>query len=144
MSHYFLAFTSRTRRQLSKLLQGEHTLDDSYVYRYSSLREFPLVELSFCGQDEIACPLPTLLFWRITNGLYYSLKDARGFPTAFGKSFQRYVGEVLTARINRPEMLVLEEREYQVGRNRKDSVDWIVLEGESAALFLECKTKRLT
>ena len=29
-------------------------------------------------------------------------------------------------------------------KNRKDSVDWIVLQGEQAALFLECKAKRLT
>jgi hypothetical protein len=140
----FLAFTSRTRRQLASMLRAEHALDDGFAYRYSSLREFPLVELSYRGQDEIACPLPTLLFWRITNGLYYSLKDAPGFPTAFGKSFQRFVGEVLSARINNAEMSILEEREFQVGKNRKDSVDWIVLQREQAALFLECKIKRLT
>jgi hypothetical protein len=69
------------------------------------------------------------LFWRITNGLYYSLKDIPGFPSAFGKSFQRFVGEVLSARIKNATMSVLEEREYLVGRNRKDSVDWIVLHG---------------
>lgn len=139
----FLAFTSRTRRQLSNMLRAEHALDDAYVYRYSSLREFPLVEVSYRGHDEIACPLPTLLFWRITSGLYYSLKDIRGFPTAFGKSFQRFVGEVLSERINQAGMSILAEREFQVGRNRKDSVDWIVLQTEQAALFVECKTKRL-
>ena len=126
------------------MLQAEHALDDGFAYRYSSLREFPLVELSYRGQDEIACPLPTLLFWRITNGLYYSLKDTPGFPTAFGKSFQRFVGDVLSERINNAEMSILEQREFQVGKNRKDSVDWIVLQGEQAALFLECKAKRLT
>jgi hypothetical protein len=41
-------------------------------------------------------------------------------------------------------MAVLEEEEYHVGRHRKDSVDWIVQEGDEAALFVECKTKRLT
>jgi hypothetical protein len=38
----FLAFTSRTRRQLANMLRGEHALGDGFAYRYTSLREFPL------------------------------------------------------------------------------------------------------
>ena len=41
-------------------------------------------------------------------------------------------------------MAVLEEEEYHCGRHRKDSVDWIVQQDEESALFIECKTKRLT
>jgi hypothetical protein len=140
----FLAFTSLRWNVLAGRLRAEHALDEGFAYRYSSLREFPLVQISHHGHDEIACPIPTLLFWRITTGLYYSLKDTPGFPTAFGDSFQQYVGEVLQQRITNPRMAVLEEEEYHVGRHRKDSVDWIVQEGDEAALFVECKTKRLT
>jgi len=78
-------------------------------------------------------PGPTLLFWRITTGLYYSLKEQAGFPTAFGDSFQAYAGEVLQRRIVNPAMQVLGEAEYHVGQNRKDSIDWIVQEGDAAA-----------
>jgi hypothetical protein len=67
-----------------------------------------------------------------------------GFPTAFGQSFQRYVGEVLGRRITNVQMTILEEREYHIGRHRKDSVDWIIQQGDEAAFFVECKTKRLT
>jgi hypothetical protein len=140
----FLAFTSLPRNELSNRLRAEHALDEGFAYRYSSLREFPLVRISYQGQDEVACPMPTLLFWRITTGLYYSLKDVRGFPTAFGDSFQRFVGEVLRQRITNAGMAVLDEREYHVGAHRKDSVDWIVRQDDDAALFVECKTKRLT
>jgi hypothetical protein len=91
-----------------------------------------------------SCPLPTLLFWRITTGLYYSLKAQPGFPTAFGESFQTYAGEVLQQRIVNAAMQVLGETKYHVGQNRKDTVDWIVQEGDAAALFVECKTMRLT
>lgn len=140
----FLAFASRTRNELSAKLRTEHTLDEGFAYRYSSLREFPLVAISYKGQEEIACPVPTLLFWRITTGLYYSLKDIRGFSSAFGHSFEQYVGEVLGLRITNPGMSVLQEEPYQVGRNRKDTVDWIVTQNDEAALFLECKTMRLT
>jgi hypothetical protein len=140
----FLAFTSLRRSELANRLRAEHALDEGFAYRYSSLREFPLIRISHYGRDEVACPVPTLLFWRITTGLYYSLKDIAGFPTAFGASFQRYVGEVLRERVTNPRMALLEEAEYHKGRHRKDSVDWIVQEGDEAALFIECKTKRLT
>ena len=113
----------------------------------TGIRRFGNSPLSKSGikvSNEVACPVPTLLFWRITTGLYYSLKDVRGFPTAFGESFQRYVGEVLRRRITNPQMAVLEEEEYHVGLRRKDTVDWIVQQGDETALFVECKTKRLT
>jgi hypothetical protein len=140
----FLAFTSLNWNALATRLRSEHALDESFAYRYSSLREFPLVQISHHGQDEIACPIPTLLFWRITSGLYYSLKDTPGFPTAFGASFQQYVGQVLRKRITNPEMTVLGEEQYHRGRQRRDSVDWIVQQDVESALFVECKTKRLT
>ena len=119
-------------------------MDAGFIYRYSSLREFPLVQISHQGSDEIPCPIPTLLFWRITTGLYYTLKDVPGFPTAFGASFQRYVGYVIRQRITNPQMEVRSEAEYHVGRHRADTVDWIIQQGDKSALFVECKTKRLT
>lgn len=140
----FLAFTSLPRNDLAERLRAEHSLDEGFGYRYSSLREFPMVGMSYKGQDEFACPIPTLLFWRITTGLYYSLKDIDGFFTEFGSSFQRYVGEVLSARVTSAKRAILAEEEYHVGKNRKHTVDWIVQQGDEAALFIECKTKRMT
>jgi hypothetical protein len=140
----FLNFTSLGRPELANRLRDEHALDEGFAYRYSTLREFPLVRYSHKGREEVACPIPTLLFWRITTGIYYTLKDVSGFPTAFGASFQSYVGEVLRARVTSAAMTVHREEEYHVGQRRKDSVDWIIQQGDDAALFVECKTKRLT
>ena len=155
----FLAFTSLTRDQLSDMLGFEHALDEGFGYRHSSLREFPLIQISDRGQDEIACPIPALLFWRLTSGLYYSLRRGlyyslaggrdyglrrgRGFTGALGESFERYVGEVLRQRVTNAGMLILEQEAYLVGLHQKDSVDWIIEQGGEAALFVECKTKRL-
>lgn len=139
----FFAFTSLTFEQLRSKLKAEHGLDGACPHRSSALREFPLVRLRYRGTEEIACPIPTLLFWRFTGGLYYSLIRRPEFANHFGRSFQNYAGGVLAARITAETMQVMPEREYQAGRLRKDTVDWIVADGESA-LFLECKTKRLT
>jgi hypothetical protein len=140
----FLRFASSGLVELRNRLHAEHALDEGFAYRYSSLREFPLIRVSEGEQAEIACPIPTLLFWRITTGLYYALKDERGFPTAFGQSFQDYVGEVLRLRISNNVMHILEEAEFHIGKDRKDTVDWIIQQDPEAALFVECKTKRLT
>lgn len=140
----FLAFTCLGRAELGNRLRAEHALDESFGYSYSSLRAFPLVQISSQGMGEIACPVPTLLSWRITSGLYYALKDQRGFPTAFGASFQKYVGEVLQSRIINDAMAILPEVEYHIGRYRKDTVDWVIQQGRESALFVECKTMRLT
>jgi hypothetical protein len=141
----FLAIASCSQRELARLLRGDHALDERFKYKYSSLRQFPLVSGSFRGRDQLLCPQPTLLFWRFTQGLYYSLQQVAGFPTAFGASFETYVGEVLDIRLSQPRFAVLPAEQYHVGRNRKDTVDWIVSEaGASTALFIECKTMRLT
>ena len=140
----FLQFTCLPRTELANRLRREHALDESFAYRYSSLREFPLVSLSHAGRREVACPIPTLLFWRMTTGLYYSLRHIAGFPTAFGRSFQNYTGAVLAARISDPELSVLGEVEFRVGRQRKHTVDYIIKDRGVAALFVECKTMRLT
>jgi hypothetical protein len=140
----FLRFASLSVAELRNKLRAEHALDEGFAYRYSSLHEFPLVQISGAGAGEIACPLPTLLFWRITTGLYYALKDQEGFSEAFGQSFQDYTGEVLRYRITNEGMDVLGETEYLVGKDRKDTVDWIIQQGCESAIFVECKTKRLT
>ena len=140
----FLRFMSLDLSKLRTRLHAEHALDQGFAYRYSSLREYPLIEISQNDLAEIACPIPTLLFWRITTGLYYTLKDQKGFSIAIGQSFQGYVGEVLHRRINNDAIRIHEEAEYVIGRHRKDTVDWIVQQGDEAMLFVECKTKRLT
>jgi hypothetical protein len=140
----FLRFMSLDYFDLRKRLNAEHKLDADFAYRYSSLREYPLIGISHQGQTSFACPIPTLLFWRLTSGLYYLLKHEKGFSNPFGRSFQNYIGQVSARRITTDALQLLEETEYQVGKERKDTVDWVINQGGDAAIFLECKTKRLT
>jgi hypothetical protein len=139
----FLRFCSKPLREVREILRSDQVFDHRFVYAFNSLRSFPLIRMSWVGSDAIVCPVVMLLFWRITSGLYYSLCKHRQFGDAFGRSFQSYVGEVISRSISRPNTELLAEQRYGPKATQRDSVDWILAEG-NFALFLECKAKRLT
>lgn len=139
LSRYSLKF-----QELKNKLVSEEQINEKFAYSYSSLRAFPLISTIYRNQQSIACPLPTLLIWRVTSGLFYDICSRPDFGNYFGRSFQQYVGEVLTKSKINNYMKIYDEQQYFKGRDRKDSVDWIVYDQESkAALFVECKTKRV-
>ncbi len=139
----FLSFTCRTISELKAVLKSEQRYDDRFPYAYNSLRAYPLIHMTYRGRDAVVCPLPTLLFWRFTGGLYYELLEDKRLAQAFGDSFQEYVGQVIEKACPRQDIGLLAEQQYGSKKARKDSVDWIVSE-ESFVLFLECKAKRLS
>jgi hypothetical protein len=138
----FFAFTSKSIKELRSQLKGEQQYNASFAYAYSSLRAFPLVKMSYQGDDALVCPIITLLYWRFTGGLYYEFIGVPEFANEFGDGFQNYVGEVLERACSDP-VQRFSEQEYAVGKAKKRSVDWIIAD-ENAAVFLECKAKRLS
>jgi len=138
----FLTHFSRTLTQLKGLLTSEQQMNDRYSYSYHSLRAYPLIRIEYRGRESIVCPIPTLLFWRFTSGVYYEIYNQPGFNNAFGQAFQWYVGEVIAKGTARERTRLYPECTYRVGKDLKSTVDWIV-EQEGVALFVEAKTKRL-
>jgi hypothetical protein len=138
----FFAFTSRPLSELQAKLKSEQQYNANFAYAYNSLRAYPLVRMTYQGGDALVCPLMTLLYWRFTGGLYYELIGVPQFANEFGEGFQNYVGEVIEGACPAP-MQRLGEQPYMVGKAQKRTVDWIVAD-EHAALFLECKAKRLS
>jgi hypothetical protein len=139
----FLSHMSKRWSSIAQMLRASHALDESFAFAFSPLHQFPLIQISYEGRDELACPIPTLLFWRMTQGLYYFLVNDREFGNHYGASFQAYVGEVIADRIAGTGLNLIPESRYQTGAGGEDTVDWIV-HGEDAAIFVECKTARLT
>jgi hypothetical protein len=139
----FLPFACRTLPEMKSILKSEQQYNESYAYAYSSLRAFPLIRMDYGGVDAIVCPLPTLLFWKITGGLYYELLGDPRFSQPFGDSFQRYVGDVVRRACPNTVVSLFPEEEYGPKKTRRRTVDWIVAEVGSA-IFLECKAKRLS
>lgn len=138
----FLSHFSNDLSSLKKELIEAQSYDEKYLYTFNPLRAYPLVRINFQGKDSLACPIPTLLFRRFTEGIFYEICHEDDFAAPFGESFQGYVGDTIKRGIEGGNITVHPEKEYYVGKERKDTVDWIVDDG-SAALFIECKTKRI-
>lgn len=127
--------------QLKARLKAEREMNDKFSYAYNSMRAYPLIRMEIQGKDSFVCPLPTLLFWRFTAGVYYEICGHSSFANAFGEAFQSYVGDVI-ARGIKGQANIYPEDKYYVGKDLKRTVDWI-LDQRDAAIFLEAKTKRL-
>jgi hypothetical protein len=117
-------------------------MNDGFLYAYHPLRAFPLIRLKYQDKDSLICSLPTLLFWRFTNGVYYEICKKPGFDNAFGDAFQWYVGQVIERGTRRESTCFHPESRYWIGKDSKRTVDWIV-EQDGAAIFVEAKTMRL-
>lgn len=117
--------------------------DETWMYTWNPLEGTPLVGLDPSHPELLHCPIPSYVLRRASQGLFYEIANAEGFNSPFGASFQAYVGEVLGETFPGPQYTIYEEREYKVGRERKDGVDWILAD-DQANLFIECKAKRMT
>jgi hypothetical protein len=138
----FMRHFSRPLSELVKLAPQSELRNEDFAYSQNPLEIYPLVHLYGGGHHRVVAPIPTYLYNRFTSGVYYELTDHRGFSQAFGDSYQGYIGEVLQVAFPAERFRVLTEEEYSIGRDRKDTTDWIVTDA-SAHLFVECKTKRL-
>lgn len=120
-----------------KLLKVK-SFDENLFYNYNPLREFPIIKIG----NELFCPFPTMFLWQFTGGLYYRLYNDPTFGTPFGQAFQDYVGFIMNKVTKGVHFNLIPEAKYKVGKDLKDSIDWIVEDNDSY-LFIECKTKRM-
>jgi hypothetical protein len=140
--HRFEVHFSRELATIRATLQESSKIDANYIYSFNPLEAYPLVRMLVNGRESLVAPIPTFLFRRFTDGLYYEIRGADGFDAAFGDAFQWYVGEVIARANTQNALTVYPETEYLVGRDRRRTVDWLIRD-ETGVVFLECKTKRL-
>jgi hypothetical protein len=138
----FLRHFSIGLAALRDKLKEEQEMNDKFAYAFHSLRAYPIIQMTYRSKESLVCPLPTLLFWRFTSGVYYEVLRHKGFDNAFGEAFQAYIGKVLMRGADPSRTRVLPEEEYRVRKELKRTVDWIV-EQDDSAMFIEAKTKRM-
>ncbi len=135
----FMQRYSLSLKEMMQRLRAERKLDDTFMYQFHALQSHPLILTELHGRLAHICPIPTLLFWRITSGLFYDLIRERGFDQAFGTSFQDYVGHMLEKTFDGTSVKVYPEETD----TRPKRADWII-DQSTSFLLIECKTKRMT
>lgn len=137
MFESFLNHFSMSIEKAKQEMQETYRRDETILYSYNPLTSKPILTY----KNSFICPLHLLLFHQITSGIYYFLVNKRGFQNAFGRSFEKYIGEVLKDVLRKSRIKIYPEQLY--GKEHKRSSDWLLIDSESI-VFIECKTKRLT
>lgn len=137
----FITYFSKPLSEIKALLAEERPLDEKFSYAYNSMHAYPLIFTQLNSRPTYVCPLPTLLYWRITSGIYYDLVNIQGFDNAFGNAFEEYVGEIYKATAEESVLNVYAgEPNSPSSPNR---ADWMI-DNSHDVLLIESKTKRLT
>lgn len=116
---------------------AQSSCDDEYLHTFNPLEYYSLVKIG----EFYYCPVIIFLGWRITSGLYFDLINDNGSGHSFGLAFQDYIEEI-SHKVLSNKTIVLAEQKYRIGKNKKDSVD-VILSQSDSALFVDAKAKRL-
>lgn len=132
----FLSSHSALINILQRNISQSRKYDNTLLYAFNPIRKCPLIEIN----NFIYCPIPKLLYWQITSGIYYSIWAYPSFDNAFGISFQNYLLELIQ-KVNTNKKLTIHP-EKVFGSPEKRTAD-IIIEDNDSLLFIECKTKRM-
>lgn len=140
----FFALMSKPVEEVRRITALNQRYDRHWAHTFNPLRASP-INFFEAEPERIFSPVPQLLIWRLTDGIYYDLVGAGGeaFADAFGKACELYVGNVLKVALKESEAKIEGERPYSTGEGEKAGVDWLVSD-HTGHLFVECKAKRLT
>ena len=120
------------------------------AYDYNPLFPYPIVrpwrqkKQVLAQQDRMTVPLPLLIPWRISTGIYYQMRqDHPEFASYFGHLFESYVGKVLGHCVPGKPLLSEQDIRTAYPARKGKAPDWVVVDG-STAILVECKATRLS
>lgn len=124
------------------------------TYEFNPLFDYPLVRLHYgdikkeARHDEFIAPIPQLLTYRFTAGIYHQLFNAFGkniFSDSFGSFFERYVEDLLRWYCLIGKILPEKEIRLVIRTPKKGTEikipDWIIF-CEEGVILLECKATK--
>jgi len=128
-----------TAEQISKMTAG-HT--SKLAFLPSTLRQFPIISSNELDGKLIA-PLPQLIIYRATTGLYYDLATG---PKSLVKDatnrFEEYGKKLIEAHY--PRFKVLREQSFGTKANTYLTPDLLLKDGDTIRAVFECKATKLT
>jgi len=142
--------------QFRKICIKSKSNDDFYnSYEINPLLKYPIIRLwnpsnqKNLENDKFIAPVPNLLIYRLTTGLYYQLfnmneGEKEKFSQEFGKLFESYTG-VLLKWYKLPDKILSEnEIKKHIKGYKKRNIkipDWMIF-CEEGVILIECKATR--
>lgn len=137
----FYARISAPLVEVRRKLIEDQSLGPDWEYTFNAVDFKPLIALDPRRPELVHCPLPNVLFRRLTEGLFFDVVNSdASFGNAFGAAFEALVGSVLQGA---NAVALTKPTPYRVGAELKAGVDWVVSD-TSAQIFIECKTRRMS
>lgn len=113
------------------------------AYKPSVLRRWPLISIQKDGVWEAFCPIPTLLFLRMSDGLFYDLVDNDNVRRIIGERFESYAAEITNYYLG-AEFQILSEVGYGTKASPAKTPDVrVVSQQDSLRVVIECKAKKI-
>lgn len=138
----FFSLIAMDFQQLRERTKSVQEYNENWSYTINPLQSTPLVRVFPEAPNIVICPVPHFILSRVSEGLFFDLGRIEGFENPYGAAVERYVGEISAELITTESLSIRAGEEYFVKKNKKAGVDWYVYD-ESAAMLIECKSKRL-
>lgn len=111
------------------------------AYLPSSLREFPIIRSN--DDRRIISPLPDLIIFRATVGLYYDICQGRqDLLNEANKRFEEYTIKLIGSFY--PELILISSKKYGPKKYNYETPDAIMLDEYKTMIVIECKATKLT
>ncbi|MUO78225.1 hypothetical protein GOZ78_09240 [Agrobacterium vitis] len=131
---------AETLRRITNVASPEKA---KIAYLPSSLRQYPIVTTAK-HQKQMIAPLPQLIIFRMTSGLYYDLQEGpKSLIEEANSRFEEFGKKLLDARC--PRFETLREHEFVVSKAKTyRTPDLLLKDGGVVKVVFECKATKLT
>ena len=138
----FYNWVSSSPAALRQTLIEKQRFDENWAYTWNALEGNPLITFEIGKTEMVICPLPTLLWNRLSTSIFFDLFKEDGFTNAYGDAFEAYIGQFAKFALPGPAFHIVGDSLYKVGKAEKLGIDWVITDHQSN-LLVECKTKRV-
>jgi hypothetical protein len=116
------------------------------AYDFNPLFVFPFVRpwiktsYTSLNEDRLIAPVPNLVLYRSSEGIYQQLFNKYGedFARYFGFLFENYVGEILSNCVESSQIISAADVRKTYHEKHGKVPDWIII-GDDTATLIECK-----
>jgi hypothetical protein len=112
------------------------------AYQPSALRQYPVITIPIM-ENRIISPLPELVMYRATAGLFYDIvKGGQTLVNEANQRFEQYGRLLITTHL--PRFEVLEAQKYKFNDSDAETPDILLKDGGVIVAAFECKATKLS